>query len=80
MATVRKAATALCLLALAGSAGCGDGPTDDTRGYTKAPLEDPGVFISPEAPTVMDALGDPDDLALPRDPEEEETEGGPADD
>lgn len=29
-------------------AGCGDAPTSDRRGYTKAPLEVLGVFIQSE--------------------------------
>lgn len=34
--------------ALMGLAACGDAPTNDHRGYTKAPLEHIGVFIRPE--------------------------------
>jgi len=30
---------------------CGDAPTSDHRGYTKAPLERPGIRITPEQPT-----------------------------
>jgi hypothetical protein len=33
------------LLALLIVAGCGDPATDDDRGYTKAPLENPGLII-----------------------------------
>jgi hypothetical protein len=43
---------------------CGDAPTTDTRGYTKAPLEDASLLIRPEPPTAMDSLGNP---VLPRD-------------
>jgi len=39
----------LACAALAGLTACGDGPTHDNRGYTKAPLEHIGVFIRPEA-------------------------------
>ena len=46
------------------SVGCGDAETSDTRGYTKAPLERPGLLIRSEAPSVMDSLGSP---VLPRD-------------
>ena len=52
----------LMMLALAVSA-CGDAETTDTRGYTKAPLEDPDLLISKEPVTPMAALGEPD---LPR--------------
>lgn len=40
-------------------AGCGDAATTDRRGYTKAPLERPGLFIKAEPRTAMDELGDP---------------------
>ncbi len=40
-------------------AACGDAATPDTRGYTKAPLEDPGVFVHSEEATEMDRLGTP---------------------
>jgi len=40
-------------------AACGDAPTADRRGYTKAPLEDPGLTVRPEPRTVMDSLGEP---------------------
>lgn len=43
--------------------GCGDGETNDRRGYTKAPLERPGVTIDAEARTEMNRLGQPN---LPR--------------
>lgn len=36
-----------CVLLVA-LAGCGDAPTSDRRGYTKAPLEVLGVFIESE--------------------------------
>lgn len=38
---------------------CGDAPSDDNRGYTKAPLENPGLTIESETPTPMASLGDP---------------------
>jgi hypothetical protein len=34
--------------ALIALAGCGDAPTSDTRGFTKAPLEVLGLFIESE--------------------------------
>jgi len=43
---------------------CGDANSTDTRGYTKAPLERAGVFITPEGSSAMDSLGTP---ILPRD-------------
>lgn len=45
-------------------AACGDAPTTDKRGYTKAPLERAGVLIKPEGSSAMDSLGSP---ILPRD-------------
>lgn len=47
------------LMVCAVLAACGDASTPDTRGYTKAPLEDPGVFVRSEETTEMDRLGDP---------------------
>lgn len=38
---------------------CGDGETTDQRGYTKAPLETPGVVIDAESRSEMDRLGVP---------------------
>lgn len=52
-----------CILPLATA--CGDAPTGDDRGYTKAPLEEPGVFVEPESRTGMDAMGEPDLLIEP---------------
>ena len=40
-------------------AGCGDGETRDSRGYTKAPLETPGVLIDAERRSEMARLGTP---------------------
>ena len=40
-------------------AGCGDPETTDTRGYTKAPLEDPGLIVDGEDASPMAALGEP---------------------
>ena len=53
--TLRPAllATVLALVA------CGDPDTNDARGYTKAPTEDPGWTIDAEQPTEMSELGDP---------------------
>ena len=41
------------------AAACGDAPTTDRRGYTKAPLEEPGLTIQSEATTEMARLGRP---------------------
>ena len=38
---------------------CGDSDTNDPRGYTKAPTENPGWTIEAEQPTEMSELGDP---------------------
>lgn len=46
----------LAVVALA----CGDPDTEDARGYTKAPLENPGLLVAGEEATPMDALGRPD--------------------
>jgi hypothetical protein len=43
---------------------CGDPNTYDARGYTKAPLEKPGVLIKGEGSSAMDSLGSP---LVPRD-------------
>lgn len=53
---MRKYMIALALLA---AAGCGDPKTDDHRGYTKAPLEEPTVLVKGEPDSDMDDLGDP---------------------
>lgn len=42
---------------------CGDPETNDRRGYTKAPLENPGLLVGGEDASPMVALGQPD---LPR--------------
>jgi hypothetical protein len=60
---MRKAAW-VWVTACAASLACGDAETTDERGYTKAPLEKPGVLIKAEANSAMDALGTP---TLPRD-------------
>lgn len=39
------------LLLAAALTACGDAPTSDHRGYTKAPLETIGLFIQPEVRT-----------------------------
>jgi hypothetical protein len=54
--TLRSAALAFCALALGA---CGDPDTNDRRGYTKAPLENPGWTVDGEAATDMAELGDP---------------------
>ena len=53
---------------------CGDPDTEDRRGYTKAPLENPGLLVEGEEATVMARLGRPD---LPR-PLEDLEEAEPA--
>jgi len=58
-----KGASLICVIA-AGLVACADPGTKDDRGYTKAPLEDPGVVIKPEGLSSMDSLGTP---LLPRD-------------
>ena len=41
-------------------AACGDPETEDARGYTKAPLENPGLLVDAEVASPMDDLGVPD--------------------
>jgi hypothetical protein len=53
MRSVVLAAFALTLVA------CGDPDTNDPRGYTKAPIENPGWTVEGEEPTAMAELGDP---------------------
>ena len=49
----------LMAVALISAGACGDNDTNDNRGYTKAPLEEPTVLIKGEEPGPMAALGDP---------------------
>ena len=49
----------LMAVALISAGACGDNDTNDNRGYTKAPLEEPTVLIKGEDPSPMAALGDP---------------------
>ena len=56
MTKMRSAVLTACVLALVA---CGDPDTNDTRGYTKAPLENPGWTVSAEEPSAMAELGDP---------------------
>ena len=53
MRSVVLAALTLALVA------CGDSDTNDPRGYTKAPTENPGWTVEAEEPTAMAELGDP---------------------
>lgn len=46
-------------VAALGAAACGDPESTDHRGYTKAPLENPGFTVEGEPTTLMDELGDP---------------------
>lgn len=55
---------AVALVAMFVVLGCGDAESTDTRGYTKAPLEEAGVVIKSEGTSAMDSLGTP---VLPRD-------------
>ena len=53
---MRKILMAAALVSLTA---CGDNDTNDHRGYTKAPLEEPTVLIKAEDASPMAALGDP---------------------
>lgn len=55
----RKVWAAAFFAAALGVAACGDAETTDTRGYTKAPLENPSVMIRAEPKTEMSRLGEP---------------------
>lgn len=49
------------MVALAlGALACGDADPDADRGYTKAPLENPGLLVASEDASPMVALGGPD--------------------
>jgi hypothetical protein len=55
---------------------CGDTESTDTRQwYTKAPIEDPGLTITPEVPSEMAGLGEPDLMGVGA---QEEEAAGPA--
>ncbi|MGH7465501.1 MAG: hypothetical protein ACREK1_10025, partial [Longimicrobiales bacterium] len=55
--------TGAALIVLAAAA-CGDPDTPDNRGYTKAPLEKPGILISGEGPGDMSRYGAPNRVAV----------------
>jgi mono/diheme cytochrome c family protein len=66
--------TARSLLLVLAVSGCGDPPTDDKRGYTKAPLEHPSVVIRGEEPDDMTRYGEPnrvrvEEIELPEQPD-----------
>jgi mono/diheme cytochrome c family protein len=68
------------LMVLTASA-CGDPETTDDRGYTKAPLENPGLLVSGEQPGNMSRYGSPnrvvaEELHLPEEVAVTEPEGG----
>jgi mono/diheme cytochrome c family protein len=55
-----RVAAVMISLAVAGlAAACGDPGTSDGRGYTKAPLERPGIFVRGERASPMRELGSP---------------------
>lgn len=64
MLQVRSIRVSFCALMVCAISACGDAATTDNRGYTKAPLEKPGILITPENGSAMDSLGTP---VLPRD-------------
>lgn len=49
--------TLLLLAATLVLAACGDARTNDSRGYTKAPLEQPGVIVDQEPTSAMEGIG-----------------------
>lgn len=59
MRRAKNASMVTILTAALVAAACGDAPTDDRRGYTKAPLEDPGLTITSEGTTQMAELAQP---------------------
>jgi mono/diheme cytochrome c family protein len=75
---MRRAAAGLMVVAVSA---CGDPETTDDRGYTKAPLENPGVLVSGERPGNMSRYGSPnrvnaEELHLPEEVAVTEPEGG----
>jgi mono/diheme cytochrome c family protein len=71
--STRAGVVASCLTIIVGLSACGDPDTPDRRGYTKAPLEQPGVLVRGETPSPMRALGQPnrtraDRIELPDEP------------
>lgn len=56
MTKMLRSVALACLLVLAA---CGDADTNDERGYTKAPLENPGWTVDSEEPSAMAELGEP---------------------
>jgi mono/diheme cytochrome c family protein len=66
-----RVATLVISMFVAGSAAaCGDPDTADRRGYTKAPLERPGLLVRGEGASAMRDLGSPnytraDEIDLP---------------
>lgn len=75
----RTAGAALIVLV---AAACGDARTTDNRGYTKAPLENPGVLIAAERPGDMSRYGSPnrvvvEELPMPEEVAPADTPGEP---
>ena len=73
-----RAACATLMVLAAGA--CGDPETTDDRGYTKAPLEKPGVLVTGERPGDMSSYGSPnrvvaEELHLPEEVAVAEPEG-----
>lgn len=60
------------------SAGCGDPETNDHRGYTKAPLEDPNPLVGAEEPGEMAQYGEPNRVVADRIELPEPAAGAPA--
>ncbi len=54
---MKRTSIAVALLVVV--AACGDPVTSDDRGYTKAPLENPGLMVEGEASSPMNDLGEP---------------------
>lgn len=81
MTFCRSACTAGALLIVAAAAACGDPETTDNRGYTKAPLENPGVLVGGERRGTMSDYGSPnrvvaEELRLPEEVAVAEPPGG----
>jgi hypothetical protein len=51
--------TCAAILLVGVFAACGDPETNDDRGYTKAPLENPTLLIEGEEPSAMREYGEP---------------------
>lgn len=74
-----KSRALIAALAIGAVVACGDPDTDDRRGYTKAPLEDPGLLVDGENATPMAAMSRPNLVRAEEIEEESPAEAGAED-